>query len=113
MGHTCQCGQPFSRLASYKFGEELTVFFTRAEVETTFKREKEKASSTIACLVLKSLYLTGIAAKPYPLGYSVPMFSKFDGRHSNTREHVISFLDYKGPYDMMKIYFSFTNSRSL
>lgn len=40
---------------------------TRAEVETMLKREKEKASSTIGCLVLKPLNPTEIAAKPYPL----------------------------------------------
>lgn len=31
--------------------------------------------------------------KPYPVGYTIPQFQKFDGRRGNTREHVVRFLD--------------------
>lgn len=74
--------------------KESTVFLTHAEVEAMFKKEKEKASVTSAYL---PPYSAEVAAKPYPTGYRVPKFYKFDGRKGKTREHVIRFLVFMVP----------------
>lgn len=47
----------------------------------------------------KTTYLTDVTAKPYPSEYKVPKFQKFDGQKGNTKEHVVSFLDFMGPHD--------------
>lgn len=36
--------------------------------------------------------------KPYPAGYTVPNFQKFDGRKENTIEHIARFVDAMGSY---------------
>lgn len=54
--------------------KEPTIFDTRAEVEALVLREKEKTSSTTACLNLRPPYLALIATTPYPVGYIVPNF---------------------------------------
>lgn len=44
------------------------------------------------CLDLKPPNAANIAVKSYPIT-SLHNFKTFDGRTSNTREHVVSFLD--------------------
>lgn len=39
---------------------------TRSEIETTLRREKEKASVYHICLDLKPLYAAEAVVKPYP-----------------------------------------------
>lgn len=58
--------------------EEYTVFVTKADVEALVRREKERNSSAGTYLSLRPLYPASIAAKPYPVGYTVPNFQKFD-----------------------------------
>lgn len=71
---------------------------TRAEVEAMLQREKEKASLTAVCLNIRPPYPAKIVTKPYPLGYSVLKFQKFDGDRGKIREHVFLFLDSMGPF---------------
>ncbi|KAF7138338.1 hypothetical protein RHSIM_Rhsim07G0161100 [Rhododendron simsii] len=42
------------------------------------------------------LYRTTVASMPYPEGYMVPKFIRFDGRKGNAKEHVIRFVDSLG-----------------
>lgn len=50
--------------------EEPTIFVTRAELEAMIRQEKEKASSTVACLSLKPPYPASIVVTPYPVWYT-------------------------------------------
>ena len=38
-------------------------------------------------------YSQEILTMPYPTGYTVPKFIKFDGKQGNTREHVVRFIE--------------------
>lgn len=64
---------------------------TRAKIEVMLRKEKEKPSSTTACLDLKPSYSIEVAPKPHPSGYSVPI-QKFDGRRGNMRDMWYIFL---------------------
>lgn len=39
-----------------------------------------------------------MVVKPYPTGYIMPKFQRFNGRKAYTREHVICFLDFMGAH---------------
>ncbi|KAG5557328.1 hypothetical protein RHGRI_007546 [Rhododendron griersonianum] len=41
-------------------------------------------------------YPIAVASMPYPEGYTVPKFIRFDGRKGNAKEHVIRFVDSLG-----------------
>lgn len=56
-------------------------------------KEKEKTFVLSICLDLKLSYATEVTAKPYPIGYVIAQFQKFEGRRGNAREHVVRFLD--------------------
>lgn len=43
------------------------------------RQEKEKMSSAATCLSLRPPYLASIAMKPYPVGYTMPNFQRFNG----------------------------------
>lgn len=62
------------------------------------RQEKEKVFSVTTCLSLRPPYPISIATKPYPVGYAVPNFQKFDGRRGNTIEHIARFIDALGPF---------------
>lgn len=55
-------------------------------------------SSTVAGLNLRPPYPASITMKPYPAGYTVPNFQKFDGQKGNIIEHIARFVDAMGPY---------------
>lgn len=67
------------------------MLLTRSNMGTMFK--KEKASSSSVSLKLMLPYLMEVAVTPYPFGYKVLKFQKFDGRKGDSKEHVASFLD--------------------
>lgn len=46
----------------------------------------------------KPPYLAEPAGKPYISEYKVPKFQKYDDLKENTKEHVLEFLDFMGPY---------------
>lgn len=73
--------------------EDRTAFVTKVEVAALVCQEKEKISSTVAGLNLRPLFPVSITMKPYPAGYTVPNFQKFDGRKGNTIEHIARFVD--------------------
>lgn len=77
--------------------EEQTIFVTKAKVATLVRQEKEKVSSVTRCLSLKLPYLASVVTKPYPMGYTVPNFQKFDGWRGSTREHIAHFIDTMRP----------------
>lgn len=85
-------GQPVS------VAEEPMVFVTRAEVEALVQREKERASSTAACLSFRPLYPTSIASISYHVGYTVQTFQKLYERKGNTREQITRFIDAMRPF---------------
>lgn len=45
-------------------------------------------------LGLKPPYWIKVAAKSYPIMYTLPKFQKFDDFNDNTKEHIIRFLDF-------------------
>lgn len=78
--------------------EDRTIFVTKAEVAALVHQEKEKMSLAATCLSQRPPYPTSIATKPYPVGYMVSNFQKFNGRRGNTIEHVSRFIDAMGPF---------------
>lgn len=60
--------------------KEDTIFVKKAEVEALVQREKEKVSSAATYLSLTLPYVDSIAIKPYPMGYTLPIFQKFDSQ---------------------------------
>lgn len=54
--------------------DEPIIFVAKAEGRALVRRENKRAFSTAACLSLRPPYPASIAAKPYPVGYTVPTF---------------------------------------
>lgn len=70
--------------------EEPSAFMTNVEVKAMLRKENETA---LICLDLKPPYF----AKA-PAGCIEPTFQRFDGWNGSTQEHVVRFLDSKGPF---------------
>lgn len=60
--------------------EEPSQYFTKAEVETMFKKECDRVATAPKTLDLKPLYPEKVVEKDFPAEYKVPKFQKFDGR---------------------------------
>lgn len=43
-------------------------------------------------------YPAEVAKKPYLSDYKIPKFQKYDRQKSITKEHVVGFLEFMGPY---------------
>lgn len=82
--------------------KEHTIFVTKAKVQALVQQEKEEVSCITRYLSLMPPYPASTAAKPYPVGYTVPNFHKFDGRKGNTREHVFRFIKVMGPFSQRR-----------
>lgn len=52
----------------------------------------------VVCLSLRPPCSASIAAKPYPVGHTVPNFQKFDRCQGNTREHIAPSIDLVSPF---------------
>lgn len=63
-----------------------------------YDEKKKKASSTVACVSFRPLYLASIVVKWHLAGSIVPNFSKFKGYKGNAREHIARFIDWMGPF---------------
>lgn len=66
--------------------EEPATLFTCSDIEALIKQEKTS-------LGWKPPYPSKVVMKPYPLGYKVPTFPKYDGRSGNSKENVVLFLE--------------------
>lgn len=73
--------------------EEASIYFTKAKIETMFKKERERATTAPKTLDLKPPYPDKVVEKEFPTYYKVPKFQRFDGRKGNTKEYVSRFLD--------------------
>lgn len=78
--------------------EDQTIFVTKAEVVALVQQDKGRVSSATTCLSLRPPYPASIAAKPYPVGYTLLNFQKFDGQKGSTREHAARFIDAMKPF---------------
>ena len=61
--------------------------------------EQERSKKQLPSLPnpdVKRSYSQEILTMPYPTGYTVPKFIKFDGKQGNVREHVVRFIETLG-----------------
>lgn len=86
-GSPYKCWQSLSGKTFSKFSRGANCFHDRTKVESMLSREKEKPPRPP--LIISQATLTEIPAKPYPSGYSVSKFQKFDGHRDNSKEHVV------------------------
>lgn len=76
-----------------------THFVTLTDVQAMLKQEHSKKQlPSLPDLDVKPPYSQEILTMPYPTGYIVPKFIKFDGKQGNAREHVVRFIETLGVY---------------
>ncbi|KAH7861632.1 hypothetical protein Vadar_028658 [Vaccinium darrowii] len=71
------------------------IAITIEEVKALIQSEKNPFTST-PDIDLRPPYPFTITSLPYPEGYTVPKFVRFDGRIGNAKEHVTRFVDSLG-----------------
>ncbi|CAL5420724.1 unnamed protein product [Camellia sinensis] len=72
-------------------------FLTLADVQAMFDLERGKRTlPSLPDPDVKPPYPIEMLSYPYPEGYTVPMFIKFDGKQGNAREHVVRFIETLG-----------------
>ena len=72
-------------------------FLTLADVQAMFDLERGKRTlPSLPDPDVKSPYPIEMLSYPYPEGYTVPKFIKFDGKQGNAREHVVRFIETLG-----------------
>lgn len=76
--------------------EEPSQYFTKAEVEAMFKKERDRAATEPKAFDLKPPYSEKVTEKDFQAEYKVSKFQKFDIGKENTKEHVSRFLDSLG-----------------
>lgn len=76
--------------------QKPVTFLTRSEVEAIVR--KETGSSLSFSTELMPSFPRGVTTIPYPPGYKVPKFQKFDGRKGDSKGHVRRFLDLLGVF---------------
>ncbi|XP_028106172.1 uncharacterized protein LOC114305297 [Camellia sinensis] len=76
-----------------------THFVTLANIQAMLKQERNKKQlPSLPDPDVKPPYSQEILTMPYPTGYTVPKFIKFDGKQGNTREHVVRFIETLGAH---------------
>ena len=72
-------------------------FLTLADVQAMFDLERGKRTlPSLPDPDVKPPYPIEMLSYPYPEGYTVPKFIKFDGKQGNAREHVVRFIETLG-----------------
>ncbi|XP_028063532.1 uncharacterized protein LOC114266798 [Camellia sinensis] len=76
-----------------------THFVTLVDIQAMLEQERSKKQLlSLPNPDVKSPYSQEILTMPYPIGYTMPKFIKFNRKQGNTREHVVRFIETLGVY---------------